>query len=120
METFLDQVFLGNTIRIYFIVAGSILLALLFKRYLSRYIAGLLYLIVHRIAKGVDKKSFVNLVVSPLETFLLLLVCIVSLDKLVFPKFLNVNLYKVSIHWDTCRLLRLFLATRVQMKNLLL
>jgi MscS family membrane protein len=98
MDTFLDQVFLGNTIRIYFMVAGSILLALLFKRYLSRYIAGLLYAVIHRIAKGVDKKSFVNLVVSPLETFLLLLVCIVSLDKLAFPPFLNIKLYKLDLH----------------------
>jgi MscS family membrane protein len=98
MDSFLDQVFLENTIRIYLIVAGSILLAVLFKRYLSRYIAGLLYFIIRRFAKGVDKKSFVNLVVSPLEIFLLLLVCIVSLDKLNFPDILNIKLYKVNLH----------------------
>jgi MscS family membrane protein len=98
MDNFLDQVFLDNTIRVYALVAGSILLAVFFKRYLSRYIAGLLYAIIHRLAKGVDKKSFVNLVVSPLETFLLLLVCIVSLDKLNFPALLNVKLYKINLH----------------------
>lgn len=98
MHNFLDQVFLGNTIRIYLWVAGSILVAVFFKRYLSRYIAGLIYAIIHRIAKGVDKKSFVNLVVSPLETFLLLLVCIVSLDKLNFPEILNIKLYKINLH----------------------
>jgi MscS family membrane protein len=98
MDSFLDQVFLENTIRIYLIVAGSILLAVLFKRYLSRYIAGLLYVIIRRFAKGVDKKSFVNLVVSPLETFLLLLVCIVSLDKLNFPDILNIKIYKINLH----------------------
>lgn len=98
MDKFLDGVFLENTIRNYLLVGGSILLAVLFKRYLSRYIAGLLYRIVHRMARGVDKKSFVNLVVSPLETFLLLLVVIISLDKLNFPKRLNVNIYKIHIH----------------------
>lgn len=98
MDKFLDGVFLDNTIRSYFLVGGSILLALLFKRYLSRYIAGLLYRVIHRFARGVDKKSFVNLVVSPLETFLLLLVCIVSLDKLTFPRLFNVSLYKIDLH----------------------
>jgi MscS family membrane protein len=98
MDNFLDQVFLDNTLRVYGLVAGSILLAVFFKRYLSRYIAGLLYAIIRRLAKGVDKKSFVNLVVSPLETFLLLLVCIVSLDKLNFPDILNVKLYKINLH----------------------
>jgi MscS family membrane protein len=98
MDKFLDGVFLENTIRSYLLVGGSILLAVLFKRYLSRYIAGLLYRIVHRMARGVDKKSFVNLVVSPLETFLLLLVVIISLDKLNFPKRLNVNIYKIHVH----------------------
>jgi MscS family membrane protein len=98
MDNFLDQVFLDNTIRVYALVAGSILLAVFFKRYLSRYIAGLLYAIIHRLAKGVDKKSFVNLVVSPLETFLLLLVCTVSLDKLNFPDILNIKLYKINLH----------------------
>lgn len=98
MDKFLDGVFLENTIRSYLLVGSSILLAVLFKRYLSRYIAGLLYSIVHRVARAVDKKSFVNLVVSPLETFLLLLVCIISLDKLNFPRRLNVNIYKIHLH----------------------
>ncbi|MBO9563755.1 MAG: mechanosensitive ion channel [Niastella sp.] len=98
MDRFLDGVFLDNTIRSYLLVGGSILLALLFKRYLSRYIAGLIYRIIHRLASGVDKKSFVNLVVSPLETFLLLLVCIVSLDKLTFPKLFDIGLYKIRLH----------------------
>jgi len=98
MDKLLDSVFLDNTIRNYLLVGGSILLAVLFKRYLSRYIAGLIYRIIHRFASGVDKKSFVNLVVSPLETFLLLLVCIVSLDKLSFPKLFNINLYKIQLH----------------------
>lgn len=98
MDRFLDGVFLDNTIRSYLLVGGSILLAVLFKRYLSRYIAGLLYRIIHRLASGVDKKSFVNLVVSPLETFLLLLVCIISLDKLNFPRLFDISLYKMRLH----------------------
>jgi MscS family membrane protein len=98
MDRFLDGVFLDNTIRSYLLVGGSILLAVLFKRYLSRYIAGLLYRVIHRVASGVDKKSFVNLVVSPLETFLLMLVIIISLDKLTFPRLFDISLYKLKLH----------------------
>jgi len=98
MKDFFDIVILDNTIRAYLFVIGSILLALIFKRYLSRYIAGLLFRIVKRIAVGVDKTSFVNLVVSPLETFLLILVSLVSIEKLSFPTVLNVNIYRFSTH----------------------
>lgn len=98
MDTFLDQVIFDNSIRSYLLVAGTILLVLLLKRYLSRYLAGLLFLVVKKIAAGVDKKSFVNLVVSPLETFLLLLVSIITLDKLTFPKVLNIRIYRIDLH----------------------
>ena len=98
MDKFLDTVILDNTIRSYLMVAGTILLVLFLKRYLSRYIAGLLFRVVRKIAKGIDKPSFVNLVMSPLETFLLLVVSIISLDKLSFPEVLNVKVYKISLH----------------------
>lgn len=84
--------------RSYLVVAGVILLTILFKRYLSRYIAGLIFKLVKRVAKGIDKSSFVRLVVSPLETFLLLVVAIVSIDKLRFPELLNVRIYRIHLH----------------------
>ena len=98
MDKFLDTVILDNQIRSYLMVAGTIMLVLILKRYLSRYIAGLLFRIVKKIAKGVDKPSFVSLVVSPLETFLLMVVSIISLDKLNFPELLNIKVYKISLH----------------------
>lgn len=98
MNEFLDLVFLDNTVRLYLIVAGSILLALILKRILSRYIAGLVFTIVKKIAKGIDKKSFVDLVVSPLEIFLLLLVTLISVEKLTFPTILNVTVFRTTTH----------------------
>ncbi|RYG01334.1 MAG: hypothetical protein EOO02_13000, partial [Chitinophagaceae bacterium] len=67
MNDFLNYTFLDNSIRSYLAVAGVILIAVILKRILSRYIAGLVFTIVKRITIGVDKKSFVNLVVSPIE-----------------------------------------------------
>jgi MscS family membrane protein len=98
MDSFLDKVFFDNTIGSYIAVAGTILLVFLLKRYLSRYIASLLFKLVKRIARGVDKRSFVDLVVSPLKVFLVMLACIISLDKLTFPRRLNVKVYKIDAH----------------------
>lgn len=97
MGSFLDKIILDNSIRSYLIVAGSLLLIFIFKRLLSRYLAGLLFRLVKRLARGVDKASFIKLVVSPLEVFLLLLLSVIVLDKLTFPQVLNVIIYKVSL-----------------------
>lgn len=94
----LDQKILDNDIRSLLIVAGIILFTFLFKRYLSHIVAGLVFALVKRVAQGVDKASFVRLVVHPLETFLLLLISIVSIDKLKFPKVWDVKIYKVHLH----------------------
>jgi MscS family membrane protein len=97
MGSFLDKIILDNSVKSYLIVTGSLLLIFLFKRLLSRYLAGLLFGLVRRIARGVDKKSFVKLVVSPLEVFLLLLLSVIVLDKLTFPRVLNVVIYKANV-----------------------
>jgi len=97
MGSFLDKIFLDNSIRSYLIVAGSLLLIFIFKRLLSRYLAGLLFGLVKRLARGVDKTSFIKLVVSPLEIFLLFMLGVIVLDKLTFPQLLNVIIYKVSV-----------------------
>jgi MscS family membrane protein len=96
MKQFLDMVFLDNSLRSYLFVLLAILLAVVLKRFVSRYAAGLLFKIVKKLAQGVDKVSFVNLVVAPLQTFLVILVTVVSLEKLNFPSLFNFTIYKVS------------------------
>lgn len=93
MNDFLEQVWLDNKVKHYLIVAGIILFVWLLKRFISRYLAGLLFRLVHKIWKDVDKPSFINLVFQPIGFFLLILVSIISLHKLVFPADLNIDLY---------------------------
>lgn len=122
MKSFFDYVILDNTIREYLVSAGFILLFVFIKRYLSRYIAGLLFRIIKKIAKGVDKTNFVNLVVAPLNIFLLILVTIITLEKLTFPHtpvdlglftfHPNFRIYKVTLHdlIDTISIIVLIIA----------
>jgi len=90
---FLDKVYFDNTLRSYLVVGGTILLVLLLKRYLSRYIVSLFFRVVKKVWKTVSKKSFVTLVVGPFERFLVLLISIFAIDKLNFPDILLYTLY---------------------------
>jgi MscS family membrane protein len=90
---FLKNIYFDNSVRNYCIVGGSILLMLILKRYLSRYIASILFGLAHRIWKDIDKKSFIGLVVKPLEWFLLILITVFAIDKLNFPWAWEYNIY---------------------------
>lgn len=90
---FFDRIYFDNSVKRYIIVCGTILLMVIFKRYLSRYIASLLYRFVNRFWKNVDKKSFTDLVIEPLEWFLLILIAVFAIDKLNFPAQWNYQLY---------------------------
>jgi MscS family membrane protein len=96
MNDFLDRLFLDNPIRLYLIVAGVILFLLILKRFISHYLAGLIYALVRNVFRGVDKKSFSDLVTQPLGWFLLIWVSILALHKLAFPTVLEGELYGYS------------------------
>lgn len=93
-----DFIILDNTLGTYILISGIILLAVSLKQYISRLIASLVFRIVKRIAYGVDRRSFVNLVTPPLENFFVILVTLISLEKLNYPDILDVSIYKVSLH----------------------
>lgn len=97
MNGFLDQVWLDNTIRSYLIVAGIIFFAILVKKYVAHYIAGIIFYFIKTIWKDVDKKSFTNLVSRPLGYFLAIFVSIVTLYKLKFPAVLEVDIYRLTL-----------------------
>ena len=97
MNDFLEQVWLDNTIKSYLIIVGVILFVIFLRKLISRYLAGLLFKIVNKIWKGVDKRSFTDLLIQPLGFFLLILVTIISLHKLNFPARLNVEVYEYSV-----------------------
>lgn len=96
MNDFLNQMIFDNPVKNYLIVAGVILFILILKRFISRYFAGLIFLLVRRIWKDVDRRSFSGLVAQPLGLFLFVLVSIISLHKLKFPSVLDVDIYNLT------------------------
>lgn len=97
MEQFLDKELLNNTVRSYLTVLLVILAILTIKRIVSKYLAKLMFRLVGKAGKHVARESFLNLVVQPLDYFLLLLIGIISIDQLAFPEVLNVMVYRISL-----------------------
>lgn len=97
MKEILHKVILSNSIQSYLIVLGVILFALIVKRYVSKYVAGLFFKLIQRANKTLQKDMFCNLIVEPLEIFLLLLVAFAAIDRLYFPKVFDTKIFKTSV-----------------------
>jgi MscS family membrane protein len=96
MNEFLNSELLDNTVLRYLICFGAILLAFLFKRFLSKYIAGLFFKLVQKASWNIDKKVFVDLMVQPLDNFVFVLVTLGALDKLKFPTVLDFEVFRTT------------------------
>ncbi|HEY4154233.1 MAG TPA: mechanosensitive ion channel domain-containing protein [Puia sp.] len=96
MQDFWNQPILDNPVKSYLLVVLTIVIGLLFKRILSRLIAGQLYRFASTLDSGLDKQSFVKLLLAPVETFLLAFIAIVAIEKLHFPKVLEFEIYEIS------------------------
>src|SRR6187551_971435 len=82
MNEFLNREFLNNPIRDYFWVLGVIFLVWLLNRVISRYIAILLCKVFKRTWKTFDQQKFVDLIIHPLGTFLVISVSIIAFYRL--------------------------------------
>jgi MscS family membrane protein len=96
MNGFWNQLVFDNPIKKYLFVFISITVVILLKRLVSRFIAGQLFRGAKTLDKGLDKNSFVKLMLAPLETFLICFVTIVAIDKLKFPSALDFDIFEVN------------------------
>ncbi len=95
MDKILQKEILSNTIESYLYVIGTILVALIIKRLISKYLAKLLYKLVS--SKKIARQSFLDLVLQPLEMFLVLFISIIAFDKLNFPDALAFRIYHITL-----------------------
>ena len=90
---FLDTVILDNTVRTYLAVFGTIAFVLLFKKLLSKSVASLLFIFVHRNWKTIEKKEFISLIIKPLAWFITISIAVFAIDKLNFPQAWYFKIY---------------------------
>ena len=79
---FLDQLFLGNSIRNYMLFASILLFGLLFKRVFSRLLNRLMFILFKRLEKGTEPKVFVEMLLKPVEVLIVLFVVLGSVFNL--------------------------------------
>lgn len=70
---------------------------LLLNRFISKYLARLVFRLFNRKLKIHDPKRFTELIVHPLGTFLVISVSIIAFYKLTYPPVLKFTLYKYSL-----------------------
>lgn len=96
MHDFWNYIVMDNTLRSYIIVIATILFVIALKRFISRLIDRLLFRFVRKMGPGLDRSDFLNLVVGPIGTFLVVLVSMSSIEKLHFPTALDFDIYEVK------------------------
>jgi MscS family membrane protein len=96
MPEFLHNKFLDNPLSSYLWIAIILLAMLLLKGIISRFLCSILYSFFPQAKKYVDRKKFVDLVLIPMEWFIVWTVAVFSFHKLKFPEALKFELYKLS------------------------
>jgi MscS family membrane protein len=96
MHDFWNQLILSNPLKKYLGVAITVLLALLLKRFISRQVAGLMFRLIRRASSKVERTTFINLIATPISTFLFVFISFAALEKLHFPEEFDFDIYEVS------------------------
>ncbi len=108
MNSFLNTIILDNPVRDYLILLLVLMFVSFVKRYISKIVAALLFRLVKRWSPQIEQKSFIELLLKPLEFFFLLITFMFTIDRFTFPRILNVNVYgKVTLQNVTDTLLEL-------------
>lgn len=100
MKEVLQYQFLDNSVEAYLYVIGAILLMIFVKRVISRFVAGKLLGALTNMKASAKKKAFLNLVIQPIERFLLVFIAYTALDRLYFPSVLKLKLYHERLSTD--------------------
>lgn len=83
---FLSQQICGNTIENYLWFAGIILVGLIFKNLISRFLSYILYQFLSKYFKSVGVRTFVELLLKPFSFIIFLMVVYIACNQLHFPE----------------------------------
>ena len=117
----LDEQYLNNSLRSYIIIATIFIVSLVVKRFISRFIASIIYTWIDKKNHSDLRKSHVHRLVIPIEQFLIYLVAVIALYELHFPAEWNIHLYKLTLQVvveAVVKLFFIFLFIRVCLRTL--
>jgi MscS family membrane protein len=85
IKDILSQVYFSNTVGDYLWFLFMMLLAVLFKRIISRYLSNLVYKIFDKHTEGIDKRQLFDLLYRPLTLLILLFIFYIATIHIEFP-----------------------------------
>ncbi|OIR05003.1 Low conductance mechanosensitive channel YnaI [mine drainage metagenome] len=100
MKEILKYTFLDNTVEAYLLVVGTVLLMLIIKRLISRFLASKLLGFITSENISQKKIAFLNLVVKPIERFLIVFIAYTALDRLTFPEAFKIKFYHKHLNTE--------------------
>lgn len=96
MEGFLDKIVFDNSIADYIVVGSVILGMFILKKFFSRPLAGIIIMSLSIFGRKVDRKAFIDLILEPLELFLIVFTTLIALSSLNFPSVFYIRFYKTD------------------------
>jgi len=81
----LHQTFLGNTLENYLWSAGILLVGLVFKRLISRFLSAVLFRFFKKKSFEVGAEAFINLLSAPFQFLIMVVLLFFACDRLTFP-----------------------------------
>ena len=92
----LDTIVWGNAIWEYALIAGVLLFVIILKRRAGRKITHGVFFFFKRLDRVIDEERFLELVLPPLEKFIVALTAFILLDELKFPEELSFKILRVG------------------------
>ena len=86
MNKMLSKQFLGNSIEEYLILVGAIILGLIFKKLISRYLSHLLFKMIRNKKSEIGIEKFDELLTKPIGFCVMLSIIYLGFNQLEFPK----------------------------------
>jgi MscS family membrane protein len=85
VQDFFQRIFLGNTVAAYCWFVGIILIGLLFKKALSKFLAFFVFKFLQKYSTGVGYDKLLDLLKKPLGGFIIIISIYFACDRLSFP-----------------------------------
>jgi MscS family membrane protein len=92
----MNKIILNNPIVDYLIVSGILMLIFLFKKRASKNITRLVFFIFRKLGRNINEKEFFDLVLAPLENFIVFLTIELAFSSLTFPNVFKFTVMKIS------------------------
>jgi MscS family membrane protein len=96
MKQILEEIILSNSLKDYLIAFGVILLVLVLKKRASKNITRLIFYLFKKAGKKIDEKDFLDLVLPPLEKFIVFLAAYITLGELTLPELFRFQVFKIQ------------------------